>query len=202
MTRYLDQWIADVRVALGLNERDDTARGLGDTETLTIDRVIESVMEPAVQKVEQEAPPGLLQGSPLDQAHGFAPMESGPEAFRLPKDFIRLIWVRADRWRNTVSKAFVEGSADPDPRRFSSPALLPTTARPAAVLSSDAYGKVLHLLPAPDEDEPVAGMYLPHRKIIRDQATDLKTLDCSALLAEAAVRTAADMAAEVINRQI
>lgn len=105
MTEYnVSDIIKDVRTILELNVTSDWLTGISDTETLSLDKLIESKIEDGAYVVEMQAPHRLLDGisfkenTPIKDSNGFGYV-------KLPKDFARLVLFQMNTWLVPVFEA-------------------------------------------------------------------------------------------------
>ena len=124
MAEYsVEELVKEVRVALDENATSEQLSGFGDSETLTLDAIIESKIEGAAKVTELNAPFHLLDGgegfcdseNPIaDNSVAWASGEVGIGygVAKLPDDFLRLVSFKMSDWDYAVTTAITES----DPR--------------------------------------------------------------------------------------
>ena len=124
MAEYsVEELVKEVRVALDENATSEQLRGFGDSETLTLDAIIESKIEGAAKVIELNAPFHLLDGgegfcdSENPSADNSVAWASGEVGIgygiaKLPDDFLRLVSFKMSDWDYAVTTAITED----DPR--------------------------------------------------------------------------------------
>lgn len=153
--------IHDVRICLDQDGISASLLGDGDLDTLMLDKIIDSKIVEAVQRVHTEAPAALL-----DCVHHFGDsMEANAEnsgSVLLPSDFMRLVSFRMSDWRRTVYN--VTDPDSPTGRMQSSPvaALRGTPERPVCVLNAHGSGLCLDYYSTREKEHRVAqATYMP-----------------------------------------
>ena len=163
----------DVRVAMDQNGIDAQLIAENDTDTLELDRIIESKITEGVRLVHSEAPARLL-----EEGHSFGDelywdrRESGHVL--LPDDFMRLIAFRMSDWERTVYTAIT-----PDDARYARQSsrlkgIRGNPQKPVAAIVNRAEGKALEFFSCKSEDAQVAtATYLPYPAIDGDGGIDI-----------------------------
>lgn len=104
MLYSIDDIKRDVRVALDMNEDNAPLISEDDTDTLSLDDIIESKVCEAVRFVHREAPIVLLDsGKPFGQQIEWDNVEGiGNGSVKLPDDFLRLVCFKMSDWNYSV----------------------------------------------------------------------------------------------------
>lgn len=187
-----------VKVAIDMNRGDEPLIMEGDTDTLTLDEIIQAKLTEAVRMVEMEAPLSML-----ESGHDFGEQDiyinkAGKGFVILPDDFMRLIAFRMSDWGRTVFEAITES----DPRyalqssRFKG--ICGNPEKPVAAIVRRSEGKVLEFYSCRDNTATVAqAVYLPYPRIDDDGGIDVAE-ECY----EAAVYRAASLALASVGDQL
>lgn len=114
MVYSVNTLIEEIRVALDRNNSSDKLVLSADTDTLTLDEIIQSKIEPAAKIVEANAPYHLLDGGKefatsvtWDSSEGI-----GSGYTQLPDDFLRLLCFQMSDWSRAVFNPITP--ADPE----------------------------------------------------------------------------------------
>lgn len=117
MAEYrVSELVKEVRTALDENATSEQLSGFGDTETLTLDTIIESKIEDAARVIETHAPYYLLDSGKALCDPGNAGADNsitfvggafgiGDGILKLPDDFLRLISFKMSDWDIAVYEA-------------------------------------------------------------------------------------------------
>ena len=114
MTEYnVSDIVKDVRTILELNVTSDWLTEVGDTETLSLDKLIKSKIEDGAYVVEMQASHRLLDGESFKDK-GITYDGKGFGYIKLPKDFARLVIFQMNSWLVPVFEAvYPEDAAYP-----------------------------------------------------------------------------------------
>lgn len=113
MEYNLDELKRDVRVALDQNPQSSALTALRDTDTLSLDEIIASKIEPSALAVLQQAPVSYLSdvsvflSGALHVIRTAAPVCLG---LYLPSDFLRLVRFQLSSWEYPVYEALFPSS--------------------------------------------------------------------------------------------
>ena len=172
----------DVRVILDQNAEDYGVAGVGEY-TLEMNDVITKGIVPAVEWAHTNAPVGKLTGKDFSDSTLIG------NALQLPDDFMRLVAVRADKWKRTLNTYYTED--DPYVSQILSgyAGLMPTDNKPAMVMRQDGDARYLLLYPfesgessddstaEDDDDYVVVARYIPYPAIDDGESSDDSTAD-------------------------
>lgn len=112
MDYNVNDLVAEVRVALDMNNSSSALSGISDPDTLTTDEVIRSKIEDAALAIESSAPALMLDGgesfssASVTWDSGSATLKGG--SVKLPDDFIRLISYKMSDWKRAVTEPIDE----------------------------------------------------------------------------------------------
>lgn len=169
MIYRIDELVRDVRVALDMNERNDSLLEEQEPATLTLDEIIKSKIEHGARVVESNAPVWLLDsGKPLSGSITFSSqVGKGRGRLQLPDDFMRLITFKMSDWERAVTEPITES----DPRylfqssRFAG--LRGNPQKPVVAIISEPTGLVLEFWSCTGGSSVVLqrGRYLPMPRI-------------------------------------
>lgn len=161
----IDQIIKDVRTAIDQNSTSNTLTLLGDTDTLSLDKIIESKIIEAVKYVHCSAPIYLLDGGyNFGDAIYWDELESGH--ILLPEDFMRLVIFKMSDWSHAVYVALT-----PDDPRYSHQSsrfkgIRGTAQRPVVAITFRPEGKSLEFYSCKDTKAYVSkAVYIPYPRI-------------------------------------
>ena len=115
----VDELVKEIKVALDENVTSEALIELGDTDTLSLDEIIRSKIEPAAKTIEANAPYYLLDGgigfadseqAEADNSLAWASGEKGIGygIIKLPDNFLRLVSFKMSDWDYSVSEAISE----------------------------------------------------------------------------------------------
>lgn len=118
-TYKVDELVKEIKVALDENVSSEALISLGDTDTLTLEEIIKSKIEPAAKTIEANAPYYLLDGgigfadSEQEEADNSLAWASGEKGIgygiiKLPDNFLRLVSFKMSDWDYSVSEAISE----------------------------------------------------------------------------------------------
>lgn len=162
-----------VRVAIDMNNNDNTLLLDKDTDTLSLDDIIYAKLADAVRMVEVEAPHSML-----ESGHDFGEKlfmgGDGKGFVLLPDNFLRLISFRMSDWKRTVYDAISE--SDPKYPLQSSrwKGICGNPEKPVCAIVRRAEGKVLEFYSCHDTEATVEqATYLPMPVIDRDGGIDV-----------------------------
>lgn len=193
-----EDMVRDVRVAIDMNKGDAPLLMEEDTDTLTLDEIIESKLAEAVRMVEAEAPRSML-----ESGHDFGESdtyigEDGKGFIILPDDFMRLIAFRMSDWTRTIYDAITESSPEYALQSSRFKGICGNTEKPVVALVRRSEGKVLEFYSSRDASAHVAqATYLPEPRIDRDGGIDVAK-DCY----KAAVYRAASLTLASVGDQL
>lgn len=145
MDYYIRDIVAEVRKALDENEVGGALIELGDSDTLSLNCIIEQKITDAIVSVTKEAPSGLL-----DMGKEFASTVFWEKAkgigmgyTLLPDDYMRLVIFQMSDWRRPV----LEAIWDTDKRYFLQKSKFPGIRggidKPVCAITTYATGKVM-----------------------------------------------------------
>ncbi len=114
MTYHVPDLIEEIKIALDLNVSSEPLLSEGDPDTLTLEEIIRSKIEPAARIVETQAPHYLLDsGRAFGGTIGWrGEVGKGSGVIHLPDDFMRLVTFKMSDWERAV----IEAIDETDPR--------------------------------------------------------------------------------------
>ena len=156
--------LRDTRIALNMNHSCQALIDEHDLDTLTLDELIISLVEPTAKEVLTQAPLlDLGEGAPFDGPIAWDGIPGrGPGAVVLPPDFLRLLTFRMSGW----GRAATIVSAD-SPRagwqHSPFPGIHGNPRRPVAFIEPSSFGKRLHFFASYDGPNAhiVEARYIP-----------------------------------------
>lgn len=156
----------DVRIVLDQNMTSDALTALQDTETLSLDELIESKVVEAVRRVHNEAPLDKL-----NQGHNFgdALYWRGADTCGwtlLPDDFMRLIVFMMDDWDRAVYKPLHIDNPKYYKQASRFKGIRGTPQHPKCAIAIRPEGKVLEFYSCKSQESKVSrAVYIPYPKI-------------------------------------
>lgn len=101
---------ADIRTAIDENRRSESLVLDGDTDTLSLDDVIEQKIGDAIKAVEMSAPARLLEGVSFAECKNTINQDLSGYV-TLPEDFMRLVAFKMSDWETGVYNAIAPSDA-------------------------------------------------------------------------------------------
>ena len=137
--------VREVRIVLDENGISDALAELGDTDTLTLDEMIESRLAPSATWVEEHAPHALLdRGDAFGDSIGWKSHEgNGMGWILLPKDFLRLVTFQMSDWSRAVTAPISEQDPRYAMQQSRYPGVRGNPQKPVAAVVQQEAGKVL-----------------------------------------------------------
>ena len=169
----LQDVIRDIRVCLDLNMTDAPLLALGDVDTLSLDDIITSKVEEAVNRVHSTAPVYMLEnGHNLDDNVCWADQCSG--WLLLPPDFMRLISFEMSDWERPVYQAIGCDNPKYALQRQPIKALRGTRQKPVCAIAVRPEGRVIEFYSCDSEDAYLRrGQYIPYAHIDSSGGIDI-----------------------------
>lgn len=167
-----------MRVAIDENRRGGALSGMeeSDPDTLELDELIESKIEPGVRLTLMEAPPALLEsGHQLsrEKQGAFHIDADGRGWVNLPSDFLRLLCFRMSDWERPVFSAISESDPEYELQSSRYKGLRGTPQKPVVAIVRRMEGLALEFYSSKDATAtPVQCLYMPEPKI-EDGGIDL-----------------------------
>ena len=173
MIYQVQKIIRDVRIALDENETSIALTGLGDIETLSLDKTITSKIEEAARQVETVAPVHYL-----EEGHTFGESicwcNDGSGYILVPDDFMRLVAFRMSDWERTVYQTVSVTSAEYRCQTSRYKGIRGNPQKPVCALVSHPEGKALEFYSSHNDKAYVhTGLYLPYPVIDRNDGIDI-----------------------------
>lgn len=172
MLYRVEEIVKDVRVALDQNESDLELLSEGDSDTLQLDSLIRSKIEPGVEAVEMAAPSRLLEVGHIfgDELYWEG---NGIGFVLLPDDFKRLVSFKMSDWDMAVTAAIGPEHALYGRQRVPVAAVRGNVHRPVCAIVPRAEGLSLEFFASRNEEAHVAqAVYIPKRKIDEEGRID------------------------------
>lgn len=186
--------ISAVRVALDMNRVEDNLIADADEDTLGLDDIIRSKLEPAARIVETNAPRHLI-----DEGKAFAgtigwpvgAVGKGEGYVLLPDDFMRLVAFQMSDWKYPVSEALSDQSVEYAMQQSRFPGVAGNPERPVVAVVHRPAGLTLEFYKCEAGDGVYlrTARYLPFPKIVSN------SIELCPKLREAVVAHAAYMTA-------
>lgn len=165
---------ADVKVAIDMNRFDEPLQMEMDTDTLSLDAIIQEKLTEAIRLTELEAPHSMLEGGYDIPTNGLSIDKDGKGSLKLPDDFLRLVAFKMSDWRRTVFEAITE--SDPKYAMQSSrwKGIYGCKERPVVAIVRRSEGKVLEFYSCDSSEATVSqGKYLRTPKIDNTASIDV-----------------------------
>ncbi len=159
MLKQVDDFVADVRVAIDMNRTDNALIKDADTETARLNELIRSKLCDAVRLTETECPVSLLEGgiSFIDRTCDVD--DSGRVTISLPADFMRLVAFEMSDWDHPVYEAIDETDAAYLMLRSPYRGISGSPERPAVAIATKATGRVLEGYSSASTAGPTVALY-------------------------------------------
>lgn len=177
MTYHVPDLIEEIKIALDQNASSATLATEGDIDTLTLDEIIRSKIEPAARIVETQAPRHLLDsGKAFGGTIGWhGEIGKGSGVIHLPDDFMRLVTFKMSDWERPV----VEAIDETDPRyelqgsRYSG--IRGNIQKPVVVITQQPVGQVLEFYSCIGGSSVTLSRarYIPYPKIGADNGIEI-----------------------------
>lgn len=177
MTYHVPDLIEEIKIALDQNVSSQTLVTEGDIDTLTLDELIRSKIEPAARIVETQAPRHLLDsGRAFGGTIGWrGEVGKGSGVIHLPDDFMRLVTFKMSDWERPV----VEAIDETDPRyelqgsRYGG--IRGNVQKPVVVITQQPVGQVLEFYSCISGSSVTLSRarYIPYPKIGTDNGIEI-----------------------------
>lgn len=165
--------VRDVRICLDQNQRDGQLLETGERDTLSLDTIIISKVEEAVERVESVAPAHLLEeGHTFGDSVVWGEKESG--RVMLPDDFMRLVAFRMSDWERTLYSAISADTGEYAKQSSRYKGIRGNVQRPVCAIVNGASGKELEFYSCNSEEAYVSrGSYIPYPRIDENGGIDI-----------------------------
>lgn len=171
MEYLVSKLISDIRTILDLNPETERMSVTGDVDTLSINDIIRSRIEPAARYMMLNAPVRYLEkGEQLPTSVSWLNYNYPVGLILLPNDFLRLITFKMSDWAKSVTDVILED--DPLYLRQSSPfaGIRGNAQRPVVALVNTSKGPALEFYGCETKDTKFSiARYAPIPKISNDK---------------------------------
>lgn len=163
----------DVRIAIDENKTSEQLISEEDIDTLSMNDIIRSKIEEAVERVHSAAPAHLL-----EQGHNFGDAVywelDGNGWVLLPQDFMRLVAFRMSDWERTCHNAISVDDPLYDLQSSRHKGVRGNAQKPVCAIVPRAEGKALEFYSCKSEAAYVSrAVYMPYPKIDGDGGIDI-----------------------------
>lgn len=177
MEYNVDDLTKEIRIAIDMNRVPDQLISEEDIDTLRIEEIILSKIEPAARIVESTAPRYLLDsGRAFGGEIGWRDsIGNGSGVIHLPDDFMRLVAFRMSDWERTVVEAIDEASPEYAKQSSRYSGIRGNPQKPVVAITLQPIGHVLEFYSCKMGDgvSLTRARYIPIPKIASNKGIDL-----------------------------